>query len=276
MRKTVKTLLVLVLMGSIVTMDCVAEKQAKQAKSVKKLKNKNNLKNTKKDVLKNTKVDKCKVDKPNVGELGKKISETQDLVKKDIVLRDDTSDNQLVLEPIQMVMSGGPVNTPERVLEAIEILLEFGNLTTQEIIRILSDVGADVNVVDRYGCTALHWAAKYGHLRCVEILLGAGVNVNTAGELHHRTALHRAARYAQIECVEMLLRAGAEIDLRDSGNQTALHRAFKGKHKLNELRISEAERSDCIRKYNLIIQLLVRHYLDNRKAISADLKPMLR
>lgn len=266
MKKMVKFFIVLFLLGLTVQMDATKKKPINPAKSVEKS------------------VDKLKrkSDLKRVHELGKKDLVKQD-VKQDIAVRRDTNENELVLGPIQMIMSGGPINTMERVLESIEILLEFGNLTMQEILGILRDAAVDVNLVDQNGCTALHWAAKYGDIRCMEILIGAGINVNAVGVTHRRTALHRAARYAQKECVEMLLRAGAEIDLRDSGNQTALHRAFKGKNKLSELTAGEMElstvsefvRSDLINKYNLIIQVLVRHALDSGKAIPADLRPRL-
>ena len=41
-------------------------------------------------------------------------------------------------------------------------------------LRILLKSGADVNIVDNFKCSPLHFASSYGHLEMAELLLDAG------------------------------------------------------------------------------------------------------
>lgn len=47
-----------------------------------------------------------------------------------------------------------------------------------EIAEILLNCGADVNVQNNYGSTALIWAAKHGNSEVTEVLLKHGADVN--------------------------------------------------------------------------------------------------
>lgn len=59
---------------------------------------------------------------------------------------------------------------------------------------MLLDRDADVGAVDRYGSTALHYAAKQsGQVRVASTLIDKGVSIN-ATDRNGRTALHNAAR----------------------------------------------------------------------------------
>lgn len=48
-----------------------------------------------------------------------------------------------------------------------------------KIIAFLIDQGADVNAENYFNYTALHWAAKHGHLKSGQLLLSAGAKVDT-------------------------------------------------------------------------------------------------
>ncbi|GAB0092665.1 ankyrin repeat domain-containing protein 39 [Sergentomyia squamirostris] len=80
---------------------------------------------------------------------------------------------------------------------------------------------------DNSGYTALHYAARAGHLAICKRLMAAGANVNsvTNGGV---SPLHRAAMMGRVEIVEYLCQVGAHLDVRDSDGQTALHRAAQG------------------------------------------------
>lgn len=72
--------------------------------------------------------------------------------------------------------------------------------------------GADVNVVDVKGQTALYMAVVNGHLDCVQILLEAGADPN--GSRHHRsTPIYHAARVGRADLVQELIRSDADIDV---------------------------------------------------------------
>ena len=54
-----------------------------------------------------------------------------------------------------------------------------------EIITILIAAGADVNGLDRNGCTALYMACKNGHMELVAMLIQAGADLNGGLSLIH-------------------------------------------------------------------------------------------
>ncbi|XP_058060716.1 ankyrin repeat domain-containing protein 39 [Anopheles bellator] len=82
---------------------------------------------------------------------------------------------------------------------------------------------------DSCGYTALHYAARSGHLDACRLLLAAGLGVDevTNGGV---TALHRAAMMGHVEIVVELLASGADPGRRDNDGRTALHRAAEGGH----------------------------------------------
>ena len=95
------------------------------------------------------------------------------------------------------------------------------------LVTLMLALGAEVNAVDRFGRTALMRAARNGDHRSVEWLLreGAVVNVGTTKQLW--TALMWSARYGTLRCAELLLDAGADPSLLDSSGHTALDIAIK-------------------------------------------------
>lgn len=82
---------------------------------------------------------------------------------------------------------------------------------------------------DNSGYTALHYAARSGHLSICRILLDAGIGVDerTHGGV---TALHRAAMMGHLEIVNLLLARKADPLIQDSDGKTALHRAAEKAH----------------------------------------------
>lgn len=65
--------------------------------------------------------------------------------------------------------------------------------------------GAEVDLVDVKGQTALYVAVVNGHLDCVRILLEAGADPN--GSRHHRsTPLYHAARVGRVDILQELIR----------------------------------------------------------------------
>lgn len=96
-----------------------------------------------------------------------------------------------------------------------------------EVVRLLLDKGADVNMGNEGSETPLHYAARHGHTTVMNILLEHGADVSQAGT-GCGTPLQWAARNGQIKGAELLLAYDADIDqnegaaLRDAvGNQHA-------------------------------------------------------
>jgi len=99
---------------------------------------------------------------------------------------------------------------------------------------------ANVNETSNDGCTALMWAAHYGHLDCMRALLKHGADVNAAAD-SGATALMWAARRYKMKgkgsidpaVVDLLLRNGAEVNAADKKGKTALYYAV-GTHSRTE------------------------------------------
>ena len=53
------------------------------------------------------------------------------------------------------------------------------------------------------GITPLHLAASHGYIKCVEILLNKGIDIN-GKDNDGDTALHRAARWGNVDIIEVL------------------------------------------------------------------------
>lgn len=88
--------------------------------------------------------------------------------------------------------------------------------------------GVPVGTRDRYGLTALHYAALYGRAGALTALLrgpGAAVDARSASGT---TPLHHAARAGHDACVRALLAAGADARARDAAGWTPLAFAAHG------------------------------------------------
>lgn len=74
-----------------------------------------------------------------------------------------------------------------------------------DCVAYLIGQGAQVDLVDVKGQTALYVAVVNGHLDCVRILLEAGADPN--GSRHHRsTPLYHAARVGRLDILQELIR----------------------------------------------------------------------
>ena len=96
-------------------------------------------------------------------------------------------------------------------------------------IQVLLTAGADVNMQDNDGFTALMMASincnEMSSMECVRELLQAGADVNLQTE-NGWTALMMVSKYcnedSSMECVRELLQAGADVNLQTENGWTAL------------------------------------------------------
>ena len=86
--------------------------------------------------------------------------------------------------------------------------------------------GADINMKDEYGRTALHIAAVLGHMECVSALLQAGRIDVDANDEQGRSAVLLAAQHGHWDCVQALCDAGATIAFHSYSTQTVIRRAL--------------------------------------------------
>ena len=78
------------------------------------------------------------------------------------------------------------------------------------------------NIRDKKGNTALIYAARYGYKGCVSLLLKAGADPNIKNDWGD-TALLYATRYGYKGCVSLLLNAGANPNIKDKDGKTAFN-----------------------------------------------------
>jgi hypothetical protein len=97
--------------------------------------------------------------------------------------------------------------------------------------------GANVNLVDKGGWTALHACCKRGrsHAVIVEALLGSGADPNLATTVPKRTSLHYAAASGSLSIVSLLVFFGAELEATDRSLMTPLHCAVANGHERTAL-----------------------------------------
>ncbi len=77
-------------------------------------------------------------------------------------------------------------------------------------VRLLLDLGAEVDGADQYGRTALMLAARQGEVENIFLLLEAGANPNAVADLPKgNTALRLARRGGHGEAIRVLMYAGA-------------------------------------------------------------------
>lgn len=92
-----------------------------------------------------------------------------------------------------------------------------------EAVRSLLEEGAEVNMAQSDGMTALHWAAELGNVDLVRLLVDAGADLEAPTRIGDLTPLHIGAELGQSGTVRALLEAGANAESRNANGTTPLH-----------------------------------------------------
>ena len=82
-----------------------------------------------------------------------------------------------------------------------------------QCVRLLIDVGADVNAADSDGYTALTAAADSGSISCIQLLLKSGARVNAANFKRQNTLIFLAEHQGSQDVGRFLLAAGEVINV---------------------------------------------------------------
>jgi hypothetical protein len=130
----------------------------------------------------------------------------------------------------------------EQVRDSRPLLLA-AHLGMTEMVRLLLDEGAELEIEDNMGLTALHWASREDRLETVQFLLSRGAEIDKTG-LDEATPLYSAVSRGALQMTQLLLEGNADINARDGDfGQTALMRAAKYSH-VDILRVLLARGAD--------------------------------
>ena len=116
--------------------------------------------------------------------------------------------------------------------------------------------GADVNWKDKDGHTALTEATELGNVDSMETLIGAGAEINSG----RTPPLMTAAFKGHVESVKLLIREGADLDFQDENGSTALMTAvIKGHVGCAKLLIQVGADLNIRAKHGLTALMLTLH-----------------
>ncbi len=107
--------------------------------------------------------------------------------------------------------------------------------------------GADIELIDELGNTALIVAAAENQQSILDLLLKRGANVNAQSN-DGTTALMNSAVHGNLEVAEALIKAGSKIDLKKNDGETALFGAVQYGHlPMVELLLSEGANANVVK-----------------------------
>jgi len=127
---------------------------------------------------------------------------------------------------VKLLVDGGvDVNTiPDD--ESFTPLMKASQKGYFDIVKILVSAGADVNVKDKYGQTALiltaSWPTGFDRLDIVKLLIEAGADVNIKNNYGYTALMRESSDYANMHIIRYLVKSGADIHAKANDNETAL------------------------------------------------------
>ena len=155
----------------------------------------------------------------------------------------------------RLIRSGAPVNATDRFgSSALMYAAIYADAATM---RLLLSRGADPNLVDQAGATALMWSVS--DVAKVRLLLSRGANVNPVSTLTGRTPLLIAAgRPGAATVVKLLLERGADPKVRDKHGMTSVIRAaFNGDPESLKVLISHGVDVNACAEYETALSIAV-------------------
>ena len=96
--------------------------------------------------------------------------------------------------------------------------------SSEEIVQALLDAGANIESMESFGYTPLHYAITYDSPAIAKVLLRNNANYNAVSH-NHMTMLEAAVVVASVEMVKVLLKTGADPYVCDKAGRTPLQQA---------------------------------------------------
>jgi ankyrin repeat protein len=132
--------------------------------------------------------------------------------------------------------------------EAVKYLLEEHNVDTEtkdfigftplhvaargnnlQAAQYILEYNAEINSKDNSNRKSIDIAIQYGNLEVVKLLIDhPDTNINCVDRFWNCSLLHTATMSKQWDIYEMLINKGIDVNIQDSGGNTALHYAYRG------------------------------------------------
>ncbi|PKX95144.1 ankyrin repeat protein [Aspergillus novofumigatus IBT 16806] len=134
--------------------------------------------------------------------------------------------NTVILQ--KLIKAGADLN-PRRMPRGLTPLYFVAWLGRADAARILLEAGADPTIQTETGEgeTILQQAIKGSHIKVVQLLLDAGVDVNVRDSHNGLDAMLTAASWGADDCIRLLQRAGADVFAVDYHGRNGLHLAAR-------------------------------------------------
>ena len=122
-------------------------------------------------------------------------------------------ENEDIGQVKMLIDAGAEVNDPNSFGTALMRASKYG---LDDIVEVLLNAGADINIEDLGGNNAVFWAAHNYHTDTVKLLQQAGANLE-------RALMSTAMTYwSQSKNLKLLIDHGADVDATDDEGRTAL------------------------------------------------------
>ena len=137
-------------------------------------------------------------------------------------------DKQEISAPVELQLVLLDIWPPEQHNDA-EFIAACANNQVDKV-EVMLQRPQNPDTRDSDGWPALHFAAEAGNVRCVELLLESGADLESTATEDGSTALHCAAWNGHLEVLKLLLEAGARKHRATSQGQTAFCLAVGNSH----------------------------------------------
>jgi ankyrin repeat protein len=105
------------------------------------------------------------------------------------------------------------------------VLHNILKISDQEVLKVILDYGADINVRGVRGRTVIHLISVFNLPELISFLVENGVGINDRDN-YGCTSLHTAINYNHEETAIALVKAGADINIRDNNSYSCFERAI--------------------------------------------------
>lgn len=108
-------------------------------------------------------------------------------------------------------------------------LLLVSKLSRYDLVVLLIDNGATINIADTNKITPLHWVVEYNNVKIVGYLLNRGVDVHAIDGLGE-TPMHWAAWTGNLDSAKILIEYGGDFLKPNNGGTTPMSIAIRQEH----------------------------------------------